>query len=115
MEDIDAQLDVKGPFENVFIQECEWMNRLLREMVRSLAELSLGFAGELTMTDAMESLMNSLYMDRVPGTWSKLAYPSKRGLASWLVDLGLRLQQLSDWTANPTSIPKVTWLSGMVN
>ena len=91
------------------------MSRLLREIVRSLAELSLGFAGELTMSDAMEGLMNSLYMDRVPSSWEKLAYPSKRALASWLVDLQMRLQQLTDWTGNPTSIPKVTWLSGMVN
>ena len=75
------------------------MNRLLREIVRSLAELSSGFAGELTMSDAMEGLMNALYMDRVPSYWEKLAYPSKRALASWLVDL----QLMTGWNSMPLS------------
>lgn len=42
------------------------MNVLLAEIVRSLNELSLGFQGELTMSDAMDSLVESLYLDRVP-------------------------------------------------
>lgn len=41
------------------------MNTLLAEIVRSLKELQLGFAGELTMSDAMEGLMDSLYLDKV--------------------------------------------------
>ena len=31
---------------------------------RSLKELKLGFAGELTMSDSMEQLMDSLYNDK---------------------------------------------------
>lgn len=41
------------------------MNTLLAEMVRSLKELQLGFAGELTMSDAMEGLMDALFLDKV--------------------------------------------------
>lgn len=41
------------------------MNTLLAEIVRSLKELQLGFAGELTMSDAMEGLMDALYLDKV--------------------------------------------------
>lgn len=41
------------------------MNTLLAEIIRSLKELQLGFAGELTMSDAMESLMDALYLDKV--------------------------------------------------
>lgn len=40
------------------------MNTLLVEIVRSLKELQLGFAGELTMSDAMEGLMDALFMDK---------------------------------------------------
>lgn len=40
------------------------MNTLLAEVVRSLKELQLGFAGELTMSDAMEGLMDALYLDK---------------------------------------------------
>lgn len=43
------------------------MNTLLAEIVRSLKELQLGFAGELTMSDAMEGLMDALYLDKVTG------------------------------------------------
>merc|ERR1719197_908476 len=46
----------RGPYQFVFLQECEYMNVLVFEMVRSLAELQLGFKGELTMSPAMENL-----------------------------------------------------------
>lgn len=48
------------------------MNTLLAEIIRSLKELQLGFAGELTMSDAMESLMDALYLDKVR-IWSRVA------------------------------------------
>lgn len=67
------------------------------------------------MSDAMEQLMTSLFLDRVPGSWSKLAWPSRRPLALWLVDWDRRLQQLAEWTENPMEIPRVTWLSGLIN
>lgn len=47
------------------LQEMDVMNTLLSEIIRSLKELQLGFAGELTMSDAMESLMDDLYLDKV--------------------------------------------------
>lgn len=43
------------------------MNTLLAEIIRSLKELQLGFAGELTMSDAMENLMDALFLDKVRG------------------------------------------------
>lgn len=44
------------------------MNALLAEMKRSLAELDLGLKGDLTISEPMEKLMNSLANDAVPGT-----------------------------------------------
>ena len=35
-----------GPYQNVFIQEMDVMNQLLAEILRSLKELQLGFAGK---------------------------------------------------------------------
>ena len=116
MEEIAAALeDGRGPFQNVFMLECEQMDRLLCEVNRSLSELNLGFAGELTMSDAMESLMNSLFLDRVPESWNKLAWPSLRPLAGWLHNLQERVNQLNEWIGNPLEIPRVTWLSGLIN
>jgi dynein heavy chain len=114
-EEISRSLDEVGPFQNVFIQECSAMNVLLTEIKRSLAELNLGFAGELTMSDAMEGLMNNLFLDKVPDKWKKLSWPTLRTLPAWLVDLQKRFQQLEEWTANPADVPKVTWLSGLIN
>lgn len=91
------------------------MNNLLSEMIRSLKELSLGFKGELTMSDAMESLMNALFMDEVPKSWAKYAWPSRKALNGWLANFMSRLTQLEDWSNNPIEIPKVTILSYLIN
>jgi len=115
VEDLARSLDEQGPYQCVFMQEMDVHNALLTEIVRSLNELKLGFAGELTMSDAMEGLQNSLYLDGIPGTWAKRAWPSKRGLSSWLANFALRLNQIDEWQNNPMEIPKVTWLSGLVN
>merc|ERR1719409_565401 len=66
----------KGPYQYVFMQECEYMNGLVHEMVRGLAELLKGFKGELTMSEQMEELADSLYMERLPTWWVKLGFPS---------------------------------------
>lgn len=114
-EDIARSLEEQGPYQNVFLQEMEVMNNLLTEVVRSLKELTLGFAGELTMSDAMDTLKTALYLDRIPPAWQKRAWPSLRGLATWLNDFALRLIQLEEWSNNPADIPKVTWVSGLYN
>jgi dynein heavy chain len=114
LEDIARSLEEQGPYQNVFLQEIDLINRVIDEMVRSLKELGLGFAGELTMSDGMEALSNSLYLDRVAPNWSKVSWPSKRNMSTWCFDLSHRLQQLDEWTQNPMDIPKVTWLSGLI-
>jgi len=50
----------KGPYQNVFLQECEYMNYLIEEIHRSLIELEQGIKGILTISEKMESLQNSL-------------------------------------------------------
>ena len=107
--------DLKGPYQNCFLQECDIMNILTVEMRRSLKELKMGFDGELTMSSAMEDLQLSLYLDRIPKIWDKLAWNSMRPLAAWVLDLCNRFQQLTEWTQVPTDIPRVVWLSGLIN
>ena len=114
-EEIARSIDDLGPYQNVFLQEMDVMNNLLTEMSRSLKELILGFKGELTMSDSMDALKSSLYLDRIPPNWQKRAWPSLRPLQSWLTDFLLRLQQLDEWQNNPLVIPKVTWISGLYN
>lgn len=115
VEDTARGLEEQGPYQNVFLQEMTVMNALLSELMRSLSELKLGFAGELTMSDAMDALKTSLFLDRIPGAWQKRAWPSLRALGAWLIDFNSRLLQLEEWCNNPAEIPKVTWVSGLVN
>jgi dynein heavy chain len=115
VEELVRSLDEIGPYQNVFIQEMDVMNVLLAEIKRSIKELQLGFAGELTMSEPMEDLMMSLYMDRVPATWAKRAWPSLKSLGSWAKNFSDRLAQLEEWMNNPSEIPTVTWISGLVN
>jgi len=91
------------------------MNALLVEVIRSLEEVKQGFDGLLTMSDRMEQLIDAVALDRVPATWTKLAYPSKRGLASWLANLLKRIEQLSNWKDDPIQIPKVTMVNRLFN
>jgi len=43
--------------------------------------------GILTYSDAMERVAENMSLNRVPTSWQALAYPSKRGLTSWLLNL----------------------------
>ena len=70
--------------------------------------------GELTITADMEELGNSLYLDDVPESWTRRAYPSMSGLAAWFVDLLLRIKELESWTSD-FCLPNVVWLSGFFN
>lgn len=115
LEAVTNAVEEIGPFQNIVLQEAERMNALLQEIVRSLLELDSGFKGDLTISDTMEELANSLYLDRVPRRWELLAYPSLRGLATWLSDLQARIAQLNDWVASPAETPICTWISGLFN
>jgi dynein heavy chain len=114
-EELARSIDDLGPYQNVFIQEMDVMNNLIAEIIRSLKELQLGFEGALTMSDAMDALKSSLYLDRIPPSWQKRAWPSLRPLGSWSSDFMSRLGQLEEWQNNPLTIPKVTWISGLYN
>mmetsp|Transcript_19127 Transcript_19127/g.41245 ORF Transcript_19127/g.41245 Transcript_19127/m.41245 type:complete len:558 (-) Transcript_19127:449-2122(-) len=105
----------RGPYQFVLLQECEYMNILVGEMARSLGELQQGFRGELTMSEQMEQLMHSLCDEKIPPRWQKLAFPSTRPLASWLVNLKERVEQVLDWSADPLTLPKVTEISRLFN
>jgi dynein heavy chain len=107
--------DVKTPFQNSFLQECGYINILIEEIVLSLGNIELAFKGELTMTGEMEALMTSIFVNKVPATWDKLAFPSTRGLNSWLDNVKQRLDQLNSWKDDPTKIPKVTFLNRLFN
>merc|ERR1711871_266331 len=63
----------------------------------------------------METLIGQLVAGLVPTSWAKLAWPSQRNLSTWLNNLEKRLDQLNGWVENPDQIPKVVWISGLIN
>lgn len=109
-----GKIEDLNPFTIVALQECERMNILMNEIRRSLKELELGLKGELTVSSLMEQLMQSLYMDQVPESWTKLAYPSLLSLQSWFSDLMNRLRELEAWVAD-FRLPSSVWLAGFFN
>jgi len=116
IEDIQSKMEEpKTPYQNVYLQECEYMNILINEILKSLFEIDLSFKGELTMTEKMENLMDSIFLDKVPASWAKLAFPSTRGLGSWLDNLKNRLEQLNFWKEDPNKVPKVIFLNRLFN
>jgi dynein heavy chain len=109
-----ARVEERTPYISVAIQECDRMGILTSEIRRSLKELDLGLKGDLTITENMESLMNSLFLNEVPARWEKYAYPSLQPLASWYGDLLIRIKELEGWVAE-FQLPAVVWLPGLFN
>uniref|UniRef100_A0A803SSP5 Dynein axonemal heavy chain 17 n=1 Tax=Anolis carolinensis TaxID=28377 RepID=A0A803SSP5_ANOCA len=109
-----AKMEERTPYIVVAFQECERMNFLTSEIRRSLKELDLGLKGELTMTSDMENLQNAIFLDTVPESWTKRAYPSMAGLGSWFADLLNRIKELETWTGD-FMLPSAVWLAGFFN
>merc|ERR1711988_48085 len=116
---LSQRIEDENPYVCVVMQECERMNKLMGEINRSLAELKLGLLGALNMSDLMEALLTALFLQQVPATWTKVGYPSLKGLAGWFADMILRQAQLARWTDGngcpSKTTPKSVWISGMFN
>eukprot|EP00658_Telonema_sp_P-2_P077500 TRINITY_DN7026_c0_g1_i2.p1 TRINITY_DN7026_c0_g1~~TRINITY_DN7026_c0_g1_i2.p1 ORF type:complete len:743 (-),score=198.33 TRINITY_DN7026_c0_g1_i2:213-2441(-) len=114
MHEIEARVEDRNPYVCVVIQECNRMNRLLAEIRRSLTELELGMAGSLNMSDSMETLLKCLGLNEVAPNWGNMAYPSKKSLTLWFVDLLARVGQLTSWSST-LDTPNSVWITGLFN
>lgn len=90
------------------------MNVLLKVIKSSLYDLDAGLKGTLNITDAMESLMEALNLNRIPASWAKVAYQSKKSLMVWLDDVVARTEQFQRWSEEFVT-PTVLWISGLFN
>jgi len=99
-----ADDSTRGPYQSVYIQECELINTLIGQIVNDLKDLDLAFKGELTMSAAMEDLMENIAMNKICAEWAKKSWMSTRGLGSWLDNLKQRLEMLNLWKDDPTQI-----------
>jgi len=95
--------------KTVLMQELERYNRLITTLRRSLFQLRDGLQGLVVITPELEQVFSSLLKGRVPDAWG-FAYPSLKGLGSWMRDLLDRVEQMRRWAEE--RIPNVFWLSG---
>jgi dynein heavy chain len=92
MLELFSRAKERTPFVTVCLQECERMNTLIFTIRKSLEDLNAGLAGSLNVTDAMEELSVSLFINKQPAGWVKYAYFSNKDLLSWYDDLLMRIQ-----------------------
>jgi len=63
MIELRAKAKERTPFVVVCLQECERMNFLMFTIRTSLEDLDAGMKGQLNITENMEILANSLYIN----------------------------------------------------
>merc|ERR1712070_233841 len=114
MHEIEGRVEDQNPYVCVILQECVRMNLLLGEIRGSLIELQLGMEGALNMSDKMDTLLKCLGLNRVTPTWEAKAYPSKKALSAWFVDLLARVEQLKKWSDTLVT-PVSVWITGLSN
>lgn len=114
MVEMYARVQERTPYVSVCLQECDRMNILLNVIRVTLKELALGLKGDLSISEGMEKIMNSLFMDAVPVAWAAKAYPSLKSLPAWIANLQDRVKQLQEWSLD-LNLPKSVWLSGLFN
>ena len=114
-------LDADGPYTVVLIQECTRLNTLVESIAYTLDELQKGLNGQLNMSQGMEEMATCLEINQVPGrnpfhscSWERLAWPSKKNLTTWFMDLLQRKAQLNDWSRSLV-LPYSIWLPGLMN
>lgn len=66
------------------------------------------------MTGDMENLQDAIFLDMVPDSWTKRAYPSMCGLGLWYADLQARIKELDNWSTDFV-LPSAVWLAGFFN
>jgi dynein heavy chain len=95
----------------VLLQEILRFNRLLDTLRRTLKHLRLAIDGLMVMSEDLDASYSTLLNNQVPALWERVAYPSLKPLASWILDLIERVAFMNDWLKNGN--PNCYWLSGL--
>jgi len=80
----------------------------LNVLLNSLEQLEKGIKGFVVISPELESVMQSLFENKVPKQWG-FAFFSLKPLAVWIRDLNERYKFFADWAAK--SAPFVFWIS----
>lgn len=94
----------------VLVQEVARYNALLHAIHRSLHDLLKALKGLVVMSEQLEMMSNSIFINSVPDMWANKAYPSLKPLAAWVEDLVERMKFIQGWIEN--GVPATYWISG---
>lgn len=103
-------IEYKESMSTVLNQEVIRYNRLLSVIHSMLVEVVKALKGLVVMSEQLETMCNSIYINQVPKVWAAKAYPSLKPLSSWVTDLIARCEFLQKWIDK--GIPDVFWISG---
>ncbi len=91
-----------------FSQEMIRFNDLVEVIKKTLGELRKAIKGLIVMSDSLEDMFNCFVFQKIPKTWSKVAFPSLKPLAAWMADCCARLDFMNKWLLEGP--PKCFWL-----
>ncbi|XP_014239722.1 dynein heavy chain 1, axonemal-like isoform X2 [Cimex lectularius] len=94
----------------VLYQEILRYNRLLFVIQESCHDLLKALDGVVVMSEHLEKMSQSLYLNQVPEMWAIKCYPSLMPLAAWCKDLKKRIRFLKKWI--DSGRPANFWISG---
>jgi dynein heavy chain len=102
--------DYNESLNTVLLQEVIRYNVLLNVMKTSIVTLEKGLTGRIVMDEETEEMSQSLYINQVPSSWSKV-FLSLKPLSSWLIDLDQRIKFFQEWISSGKT-PNTFWFSG---
>jgi dynein heavy chain len=103
-------IEYKESMSTVLVQEVIRYKRLLSAIHSSLIEMIKALKGLVVMSESLEKMCNSIFINQVPQAWASKAYPSLKPLSSWVIDLMQRCDFIQKWINN--GIPSIYWISG---
>jgi dynein heavy chain len=112
VRDVKSKMSARSDpdaLKTVLYQEIDRYNHLLNRLKQQISDMDKATLGLVIVTPALETSMNCVLDYKVPPSWH-VAFPSSKGLASWLRDLVARVKQISDWINK--ELPKTFWLAG---
>ena len=103
-------IEYKESMSTVLVQEVIRYNRLLSTIHSTVLDMGKALKGLVVLSESLETMCNSMYINQVPAMWSAKAYPSLKSLSSWVIDLTQRCEFIQKWIDQ--GIPSVFWISG---
>lgn len=103
-------IEYKESMSTVLQQEVIRYNKLLSTIHSSITEMLKAMKGLVVLSETLETMCNSIYVNQVPKIWASKAYPSLKALSSWTTDLVQRCEFIQRWIDQGT--PPVYWISG---